>query len=204
MSVWGADGKRLAEFRPAAIWPRRLYGGLALSPDGERIAYDDYQTEIGSDGLPYSIESRITVRELASGRVLAALPIQRAIVKSIAFGSDGRTLAAGDFDGHVHLWDLTSSAPLHPAPLEGPERATRVQPGWPAAGRRGPGDLEALGRGHGRRNSRAPRAHGPRAGDVPFNPQVAWSPDGLKLAATNHDNSVSIWDATERKKPSGR
>ena len=34
-----------------------------------------------------------------------------------------------------------------------------------------------------------------RSSDPGFNPQVAWSPDGRRLAASNFDFSLSVWNA---------
>jgi WD40 repeat protein len=37
------------------------------------------------------------------------------VIKSVAFSPDGGTLASGDSDGTVHLWDVTD--PAQPRPL---------------------------------------------------------------------------------------
>ncbi|MEZ6133639.1 MAG: protein kinase [Pirellulaceae bacterium] len=36
----------------------------------------------------------------------------------------------------------------------------------------------------------------PRYGDMPFDPAIAFSPDGSKVAATQWDNSINVWKAT--------
>jgi eukaryotic-like serine/threonine-protein kinase len=202
--IWNvASGGRLAEFLPTAVRPRHLYGGLALSPDGEQVAYDDYRTETGPDGLPNSVEAAITVRDVASGRTLSVLTIPRAVVASIVFSPDGRVLAVGDFDGHVHLWTVATAMPLPRVSLDGPTEQIVFSPD----GRRLAGvDRETVklwdvASGH---EVFVLRGAEPRAGDVPFNPQATWSQDGLKLATTNHDGSVSIWEATDWKVPAAR
>src|SRR5262249_51621688 len=43
-----------------------------------------------------------------------------------------------------------------------------------------------------------------RPSDGGFNPWVAWSPDGARLAASNWDDSVSVWDSTDLSTPAGR
>src|SRR5262249_13154090 len=62
--VWDAGGRRLAEFRPTAVLWQHPYGGLALSPDGARVAYDDYWADVGPDGRPRPVEARVTVRDV--------------------------------------------------------------------------------------------------------------------------------------------
>ncbi|HEY1381524.1 MAG TPA: serine/threonine-protein kinase [Gemmataceae bacterium] len=197
--VWdAATGGRVAEFRPAAVRVRHLYGGLVFSPDGARLAYDDYRMETGPDGRPVPAEARIVVRDVASDREPAAFTIPRAVVMAIAFSPDGRFLAAGTFDEQVYVWDVATGARLHAAPLEGPAHQLAFSPdGRRLAGvNREAVKLWDVATGH---EVLILRAAQPRTWDMPFNPKVFWSPDGRKLAATNHDGAVSIWDATEPK-----
>jgi tetratricopeptide (TPR) repeat protein len=44
----------------------------------------------------------------------------------------------------------------------------------------------------------------PRSWDPGFTPRLAWSPDGRRLAATNWDASVSVWDAADRDAPAAK
>src|SRR5262249_43403589 len=199
VAVWdAATGRRGAEYHPTPIRPGHLYGGLAFSPDGARLAYDDYRAETGPNGQPVSAEGRITVRQVASDREPAVFTIPQAVVTAIAFSPDGRFLAAGTFDEQVYVWDLASRAPLHAAPLEGPAAQLAFSPDSRrlAGVNRETVKLWDVATGHEVLILRAAR---PRTWDMPFHPKVVWSPDGTKLAATNHDSTVSIWDATEPK-----
>ena len=42
------------------------------------------------------------------------------------------------------------------------------------------------------------RGAGPRSSDNGFNPRLAWSHDGTRLAASNWDRTVTLWDANEK------
>ncbi|MGL4553105.1 MAG: hypothetical protein ACRC33_18220, partial [Gemmataceae bacterium] len=41
----------------------------------------------------------------------------------------------------------------------------------------------------------------PRAGDNGFNPQLCWSDDGRRLAASWWDHSVCVWDGADPGTP---
>jgi hypothetical protein len=41
----------------------------------------------------------------------------------------------------------------------------------------------------------------PRPKDVGFNPKIAWSPDGRRLAASNWNGVASIWDSADQHTP---
>jgi WD40 repeat protein len=41
----------------------------------------------------------------------------------------------------------------------------------------------------------------PRPKDVGFNPRLAWSPDGRRLAASHWNGTASIWDSADRHTP---
>ncbi|MEV4566192.1 TIR domain-containing protein [Nonomuraea sp. NPDC049419] len=80
---------------------------LAVSPDGRRMAASRYAAA-GDAGAP--ADGRIYVWELTGGtaRVLRSPYEQAANVRRLAFGPDGRYLAAEEADGRVLLWDLAT------------------------------------------------------------------------------------------------
>jgi hypothetical protein len=116
----------------------------------------------------------------------------------VAFSPDGvLAYAAGN---QVHLMDVASGKEVGRGPLHGAEMVEamafhpdgRLLAGlsrteltvWDA--RQG-GVVLAL------------RGAPPHAADNGYNPQVCWSPDGRRLAASNWDHSVCVWDGAEGK-----
>jgi WD40 repeat protein len=176
-----------------------IYGGLALDTAGERVAFDDYAGPPGQEANPRALTVRIKVHEVETGREQASLAGPATLVTSLSFSPDGQYLAAGDFNHQIRIWQKTYE-PLHTQPLEGPCLQLAISPD----GRRLAGvDREQVKvwdvlSGH---EVLVLRGAGPREADWPFNPQVAWSPDGKRLACTNHDNTLSIWDGSDPEPP---
>jgi WD40 repeat protein len=126
----------------------------------------------------------------------AVLRSGRATVRSLAWAPDGTTLAAGDRDGQVALWDIGEGQvqAVFPAP-EDPHAAgewvTPVPLAWAPDGTtlassQGP---EVILRDVAERRTRASF----RVAAPPIK-SLAFSPDGADLAAGCGDGSVVIWD----------
>ena len=88
LRVWDLKENRL-------IFERKGFGleDMALSPDGSLLVY---VTEAGKE---------IQIVDLATGGDLPPLSGHQNVVKQITFSSDGKTLASGDLDGTLILWD---------------------------------------------------------------------------------------------------
>ncbi len=83
--------------RPAADGPRGAVGSLAYSPDGKVVA--------ACSG------SGVWLWEAATGKAVRRLdPPAGRMFLGVAFSADGRTLAAGDNEGTVHIWDPRTGA----------------------------------------------------------------------------------------------
>jgi WD40 repeat protein len=185
--VWDVGtGQCLPPFSAAAGASVYVHGAVALSPDGTRIAVDDY----GADGP----SARVRVIDLASRRELLSLPAGEEEVTCLAFDTDGRLLAAGQGDGKVTVWDTSGRRLLEDSMERGVYRLAFHPDGKRLAGvNREQVKVWDVGLGKEVVTLRGP----PPPSDGGFNPTLAWSHDGRRLAASNWDASVSVWDSDE-------
>lgn len=121
--TWAPDGETLAVASPLGIW---LYDPEAVdSPpvllDGHKR--DILSTEFSQDGTQLfsgSQDGTVKVWNSATGELERSVPLwenfshevgnapRESEVWSIAFHPDGKQLAAGRFDGKIHLWNWRS------------------------------------------------------------------------------------------------
>lgn len=164
---------------------------LAFSPDGRTLATAcSAGTGTGTIGLWNTTDPSQPTRR---GRTLNA----DSKVISVAFSSDGHTLAAGAVDNHVHLWNLAD--PEHPAPLgkplTGPALAVMSVAFSP--------DGHILAAGSADRTVHlwnvtdvkviTPLGRTLSSPGAGVN-AVAFSPDSRTLAAGNSDGNVDLWN----------
>jgi WD40 repeat protein/serine/threonine protein kinase len=196
VKVWDTStGANLAEFRPKGHFDPAQVGDcgvVALSPDGKLVAFDDY-----SETRP----SFISIYEVASRRLVSRLVANADLVSTLAFSPSGALLAAGSLDGRIFVYNLNSSKMLYAEPLRCASPALGMLAFSPdgrllaAAGRE---QLEVWHIDMGQPVF-ALRGAPPRRGDNAFNPRVAWSPDGQRLAALNHNHKITIWDGSNHQ-----
>ena len=164
---------------------------VVFAPDGKTVAAASVNTDsvqlwrlTGGDGL-------VSAGPDLGG--MASYPI------GLAFTPDSRTLAIGNSDKHVYLWDVAS--PAHPrrlgAPLTGPSGQT-----WTVA-ISPDGKTLAAGANDGTvwLWNLADPAHPALTATLSGLPghvfSVAFSPDGSQLAAASYDDdTVRLWDTS--------
>jgi WD40 repeat protein len=157
---------------------------LALSPDGTSIA-------VVNDDL-----TRIWCL-VDDGSVQPALEARTTGATSVAFNSNGSTLAIGTYDGSVRLWDFKSGSRVGP-PLQGDAGVVRSLAFSVDSRRLASGSADgsislwdvASGRAMGP----------PRHGHAASVQSVAFTPDGSMLASGSADRSIALWDLHEPHK----
>jgi eukaryotic-like serine/threonine-protein kinase len=157
--------------------------GLALSPDGRRVA------------VAREFSPEFELWDLADGRHLATFRIPEGRVHGLAFAPNGKRIASAGDDGSVRIWDASTGQEVRTLPgHEGGAYAVAYRPD----GRR----LASIGW------DRAIRLWDPESGAAvlvmqgagkPKSPNfggaVAFSPDGRRLAVAGAKGRVVVRDA---------
>jgi WD40 repeat protein len=205
--VWnGALGQCLATIACDPFSPGMPFGAVALTSDGELLAYDAYTTRKGEDGRT-EILACAKIKDLAAGRTQQTPEGLRGLIRSLAFCGDGRLLAVSSDTGGIVLYDCRAQRWLSREPLSGSTSETSYDMAWSPDSSR----LGAVSRSQVRvwdvttgEMVLALRGAPPRPHDGGFNPRIVWSADGRRLAASSWDQSVSIWDSVDRQTPVAR
>jgi WD40 repeat protein len=132
-----------------------------------------------TDALPAGAVSRLgTSRFLNFGRVF-----------SVAFSPDGKTLAAGSWDGTVRLWEVATGKELHQFHDQKTRvRAVAFSPDGETLACTGEGSVIVLRDTATGKELRRLAGH---RGPIAF---VAFSPDGRLLASKAYDQTLRLWD----------
>jgi eukaryotic-like serine/threonine-protein kinase len=169
---------------PSAARARAMVWSLAYSPDGRSLA-------IGQQGIdrPPSV---LRIWDIAQRREVAWFP-HPVGYRSVAFSSDGRTLAAGNFDGNLSTLVLGDKWKIQTSENQGsPINTLAFLPGGKTVAA---GDWDGWVRFHGPDSLANGRP-------LKYSGKI-WSldvsPDGSTLAVGGEGNTIQVYDVPTRR-----
>ncbi len=194
-----ADGKAVREVK---VWEtatgRTLWSAtrdnertlaLALNPDGAWLAESHQGISEGK------VFGEAWLSPLRDQQRAIPLAVPTGSVRVFTFSRDGSLLAGATDEGAVILWETRTGQAIHPRPIEG-------EPGLsdlafnPDGSRLAGVSREAVRVWDVLRGQTMVLLRGAplRSSYNGFNPRITWSHDGSRLAASNWDRTVSVWD----------
>lgn len=167
--------------------------GLDFSPDGARIASASYRMETTPEGGRQVIGT-VRVWDAATGEDAFAVDAGVKPISMVRWSPDGRRIAAGSWDGEVHVFDASAGGANH-LTMKMPESEVYAAVNCVAWS---PDGARVLCGSKDRTARVFDAASGELLGTVEHEGWVtacAWSGDGKWLATGSEDNLVKVWDA---------
>lgn len=167
--------------------------GLDFSPDGARIASASYRMETTPEG-GRSVIGTVRVWDARTGEDAFSVDAGVKPISMVRWSPDGRKIAAGSWDGEVHVFDAAEGGANH-LTMRMPEAEVYAAVNcvaWSPDGTR-------IVCGSKDRTARVYDAQtGAMVGTVMHEAWVtacAWSGDGASFVTGGEDNLVKVWDA---------
>jgi WD40 repeat protein/serine/threonine protein kinase len=197
--AWSADGARLAgacgngvvkvwdaQTGQEALTLRQDALGIALSPDGKRLA----SASGGRDPQKQQAFGDVKVWDVQTAQQTLSLKAHTDYVNRVAFSPEGTRLASASSDGTVKVWDAKSGQEV--LALKGYKSSVRAV-AWDPGGARlasacGNGVVQVW-------DAQTGQAALTLWGHMDTVNDVSWSPDGARLASASTDGMVRIFDA---------
>ncbi len=165
--------------------------GLALSPDGKRIA-----TASGDETRP-TRPGPIKVYDLATGELFKQLESHQRAATTVAFSPDGKQLASGGFDGVIKLHKLEDATLMlayddHQRPITQLRFTADGKQIVSSAGGRavGKNEVHVWEVATGKTLAELKKHEAPVLG-------VALSADGKRIVSVSRDQTAVIWDKVD-------
>lgn len=173
--IWSTGDGRLQSMLPL---PACQATAIDFVPGGDQIAVAGWIPENGG---------MLSLWDATGGKHLRDFAVQNAEVLSIAVSPDGRTLASGDADGNLDLWDVPSGKKSRSHQLDHPVEAVTYS---------ADGKLLAVGDA-----DRTVRVFDASSGAIvrtlksrSYIESLDFSPDATLLAAGTRDPGLELWD----------
>ena len=178
---------------------------LAFSPDGHTLASSDDSVGDTGDIQLWDLADRAHLRTRGQAQPHSINDSDHsAYSDSLAFSPDRHTLASGDANGTIQLWDVTDPADPRALgqPLTGSTAAVDSVAFSPDGHSLASGDGNGTVRLWNIADPAHPRPIGqPLTGTTVAVHTVAFSPDGHTLASGDGNGTVRLWDVTDPARP---
>jgi WD40 repeat protein len=173
--IWSTDDGRLQSKLPL---PPCQVTAIELIPHGNQLAVAGWTA--GKGGM-------LSVWDLKDGKLVRELAAPAAEILAIAVSADGTTLASGDVDGNLDIWNLRSGAKIRSHKYDHAIEAVTFS-----------ADGKLLATGDGNRTVRLMDASSGKITRTlhsrSYIESLDFSPDANRLAAGTRDPGLELWD----------